>query len=115
MVNNPTHFDSQAPGFACVRVGKLKPLGESSGLKLARRAVEGREGLSWCYSTAECGKAGKRAGTTCAIDVEGFKRRAPSKVGGLCHEGRVPRLLNEQRLFKACKGNDGSGSARVLA
>ena len=44
LVNNPTHFYSQALGFACVRVGKLKPLGESSGLKLARRAVEGRKG-----------------------------------------------------------------------
>ena len=24
----------------------------------------------------------------CAIDVEGHKRRPPSKVGGLCHEFR---------------------------
>ena len=42
-----------------------------------------------CYSTPGCGKAGKRPGSTCAIDVEGHKRRPPSKVGGLCHEFRV--------------------------
>ena len=35
------------------------------------------------------GKAGERPGSTCAIDVEGHKRRPPSKVGGLCHEFRV--------------------------
>ena len=39
-----------------------------------------------CYSTPCCGKAGERAGSSCAIDVEGHKRRPPSKVGGLCHE-----------------------------
>ena len=32
---------------------------------------------------------GERAGSTCTIDVEGRKRRSPSKVGGLCHEFRV--------------------------
>ena len=35
------------------------------------------------------GKAGERPGSTCAIDVEGHKRRPPSKVGRLCHELRV--------------------------
>ena len=39
--------------------------------------------------TPGCGKAGERAGSTCAIDVKGHKRRPPSKVGGLCHEYRV--------------------------
>ena len=38
--------------------------------------------------TPGCGKAGERAGSTCPIDVEGHKRRPPSKVGGLCHEFR---------------------------
>ena len=46
-------------------------------------------GLSRCYSTPGCGTAGERAGSTCAIDVEGLKRRPPLKVGGLCHEFRV--------------------------
>ena len=31
----------------------------------------------------------ERPGSTCASDVEGHKRRPPSKVGGLCHEFRV--------------------------
>ena len=39
-----------------------------------------------------CGKAGQRPGPTCAINVEGLKRRPPSKVGGLCHEFRVFRF-----------------------
>ena len=34
-----------------------------------------------CYSTPGCGNAGERAASTCAIDVEGHKRRPPSKVG----------------------------------
>ena len=33
-----------------------------------------------CYSTPGCGQAGERAGSTCTIDVEGHKRRPPSKV-----------------------------------
>ena len=42
-----------------------------------------------CYSTRGCGKAGERLGSTCATDVEGHKRRPPSKVGGLYPEFRV--------------------------
>ena len=34
----------------------------------------------------------ERPGSTCAIDVEGHKRRPPSKVGGLCRESRVYSL-----------------------
>ena len=39
-----------------------------------------------------CGKAGESAGSTCAIDAEGLKRRPPSKMGGLCHEFTVEGL-----------------------
>ena len=62
--------------------GSWRPLGpeENSSRYLASRG---------CYSTPGCGKAGERPGSTCAIDVEGHKRRPPSKVGGLCHEFRA--------------------------
>ena len=49
-------------------------------------------GLSWVLPYPGCEKAGERAGSTCAIDVEGFKRRPPSKVDGLCHESGVKGL-----------------------
>ena len=42
-----------------------------------------------CCSTPGCGKADERAGSNCAIDVAGHKRRPPSKVGGPCHQFRV--------------------------
>ena len=48
----------------------------------------GYTGGPW-EAPGSCGKAGERAGSTCAIDVEGLKRRPSSKVGGLCHQFRV--------------------------
>ena len=68
--NNQAHF-CWAKGPALV---------ENSSRYLASRG---------CYHTPGCRKAGERAGSTCAIDVEGFKRRRPSKVGGLCHGSRA--------------------------
>ena len=53
-----------------------------------------------CFSTPGCGKAGERRGSTCAIDVEGHKRRPPSKVARLCHEFRVQGLGMRVRVYK---------------
>ena len=38
-------------------------------------------GLSWVLQYPGCRKAGKRVASTCAIDVEGLKRRPPSNDG----------------------------------
>ena len=51
----------------------------------ARRPFLGGPGRSW--NGLETLEVGRHA--TCAIDVEGLKRRPPSKVGGLCHEFRL--------------------------
>ena len=42
-----------------------------------------------CYRPHGCGEAGERAGSFCAIEVEGLKRRPPTEVGGLGLEFRV--------------------------
>ena len=65
---------------------QLQGLGPSTGLEENSSRYLASRG---CYSTPGCGKAGERAGSTCAINVEGLKRRPPSKVSGLCHEFRV--------------------------
>ena len=36
-----------------------------------------------------CGKAGRRTGSLCAIEVEGLKRHPPMEVGGLSLEFRM--------------------------
>ena len=45
--------------------------------------------LSGATVSLAVGRQASRPGSTCTIDVEGHKRRPPSKVGGLCHEFRV--------------------------
>ena len=45
-----------------------------------------------CYGPRGCGEAGERAGSFCAIEVEGLKRRPPTEVGGLGLEFRVQGL-----------------------
>ena len=42
-----------------------------------------------CYGPRGCGEAGEHAGSFCAIEVEGLKRRPPTEVGGLGLEFRV--------------------------
>ena len=50
---------------------------------------KGRPGLSWVLQYPWLWEGRRATGSTCTIDVEGHKRRPPSKVGGLCHEFRV--------------------------
>ena len=42
-----------------------------------------------CCPPHGCGEAGERAGSFCAIEVEGLKRGPPTEVGGLGLEFRV--------------------------
>ena len=66
-----------------------------------------------CYSTPGCRKAGERPGSTCAIDVDGHKRRPPSKVGGLCHEFRENG--NCKTKSKGTKGGMKEGGVKELS
>ena len=68
----------RAVGSLDSRPAKSQPRPELGGLS-----------FGYCLLLVPSGKAGERPGSTCAIDVEGHKRRPPSKVGGLCHEFRV--------------------------
>ena len=91
-----SHREGQGRGQGAGQIanfGQVHPTQVAGGCPLPAPFLGGpnhdQDGVYRCYSPHGCGKAGKRIGSLCAIEVEGLKRRPPTQVGGLSLEFRA--------------------------